>query len=132
MYEGMFKMNINEVVSAYMLDSLSLWHTRLGHISTRKMNCMVKTNLIPKYEIDMVDKYKICMQTKITRMPFPKIERTSSLLELIHSDVCDFHSTPTRGGKKYFATFIDDYSKFYYVYLLHSKDMLCIVRHIGF
>ena len=122
MYEGMFKMNINKVFSAYMLDSLSLWHTRLGHISTRKMNCMVKTNLIPKYEIDMVDKCKICMQTKITRMPFFKIERTSSLLELIHSDVCDFHSTPTRGGKKYFAIFIDDYSKLCYVYLLHSKD----------
>ena len=86
------------------------------------MNYMVKSNLIPKYEIDMVDKYKIYTQTKITRMSFLKVERTSSLLELIHSDVCDFHSTPTRGGKKYFATFIDDYSKFCYIYLLHSKN----------
>ena len=32
------------------------------------------------------------------------------------------HSNPTRGGKKYFVTFIDDFSKFYYIYLLHSKD----------
>jgi len=31
-------------------------------------------------------------------------------------------STPLIGGKKYFITFIDDYSKFCYVYLLHSKD----------
>ena len=29
--------------------------------------------------------------------------------------------TPTRSGKKYFITFIDDYSRFYYVYLLHRK-----------
>ena len=29
--------------------------------------------------------------------------------------------TPTRGGKKYFITFIDDYNRFYYVYLLHRK-----------
>ena len=30
--------------------------------------------------------------------------------------------TPTRGGKKYFITFIDDYSRFCYVYLLHRKN----------
>lgn len=40
----------------------------------------------------------------------------------MHSDVCDLHSNPTRGGKKYFVTFIDDFSKFCHIYLLHSKD----------
>ena len=40
----------------------------------------------------------------------------------IHSDICDFHSTPSNGNKKYVITFIDDYTRFYYVYLLHSKD----------
>ena len=29
--------------------------------------------------------------------------------------------TPTRSGKKYFITFVDDYNRFYYVYLLHRK-----------
>ena len=62
------------------------------------------------------------MQTKITRMTFPKVERTTFLLELVHSDVCDIYSNPTREGKKYFVTFIDDFSKFCYIYLLHSKD----------
>lgn len=33
------------------------------------------------------------------------------------------HST-TRGGKKYFVTFIYDYSKYCYVYLMHAKDEL--------
>jgi transposase InsO family protein len=28
----------------------------------------------------------------------------------------------TRGGKRYFITFIDDYSRFTYVYLLRTKD----------
>ena len=31
-------------------------------------------------------------------------------------------STPSRGGKKYFITFIDDCTRFCYVYLLNSKD----------
>lgn len=62
------------------------------------------------------------MLNKITRTPFKRVERSSNILELIHSDLCDFHSTPSLGNKRYMVTFIDDYSRFCYVYLLHSKD----------
>ncbi|GKC02508.1 zinc finger, CCHC-type containing protein [Tanacetum coccineum] len=37
-------------------------------------------------------------------------------------DLCDLYATPSLGNKKYFMTFIDDASKFSYVYLLHTKD----------
>ena len=43
-------------------------------------------------------------------------------MHLIHSEVCDIYSNPTKRGKKYFVTFIDDFSKYCYVYL-HSKIM---------
>ena len=43
-------------------------------------------------------------------------------MELIYSDLCDLHSIPLLGNKKYVITFIDDFSKFCYVYLLHTKD----------
>lgn len=45
----------------------------------------------------------------------------SRLIRLIHSDTCDMQ-TSTRGGKKYFVSFIDDFSKCCYVYLMHAKD----------
>lgn len=32
------------------------------------------------------------------------------------------HSTPSIGRKKYFVTFINDFSRYCYVYLLHTKD----------
>nr|KAJ0197644.1 hypothetical protein LSAT_V11C700377180 [Lactuca sativa] len=41
---------------------------------------------------------------------------------LIHSDLCDFHATPSLGNKKYVVTFIDDAFRYCYVYLLYSKD----------
>ncbi|GKA04170.1 zinc finger, CCHC-type containing protein [Tanacetum coccineum] len=44
------------------------------------------------------------------------------VLELIHSDLCDLHATPSLGNKKYFVKFIDDASRFCYVYLLNTKD----------
>jgi hypothetical protein len=56
---------------------------------------MIVLNLIPKFVNDMFDKCGICMQTKITRKSFPKIDRSSILLQLVHSDVCDMYSNPT-------------------------------------
>ena len=61
------------------------------------------------------------MLTKITKKPFKSVNRDSKSLDLIHSDLCDLHANPTLGNKKYFVTFIDDASRFCYVYLLHSK-----------
>ena len=43
-------------------------------------------------------------------------------LELIHSDVCEMNRELTKGGKRYFITFIDDCTRFCYVYLLKTKD----------
>ncbi|GKD34427.1 zinc finger, CCHC-type containing protein, partial [Tanacetum coccineum] len=59
---------------------------------------------------------------KITKKPFQNVKRETEVLELIHSDLCDLHATPSLGNKKYFVTFIDDASRFCYVYLLHTKD----------
>ena len=63
------------VSSAYMVDSLSLWHNRFGHVNIRRLNDMANLELIPKHENDMYEKCKVCAQTKITRIHFPKIEK---------------------------------------------------------
>ena len=39
--------------------------------------------LIPNCKHDMEGKCKVCAQTKITKTPFPKIERKTSLLEFV-------------------------------------------------
>ena len=98
-----------------------LWHARLGHVNFRRMHEMSKDGLIPPFDVG-VEKCKTCMLTKITKQPFQNVIRKSNVLELIHSDLCDFHATPSLGNKKYVVTFIDDSSRFCYVYLLHSKD----------
>jgi hypothetical protein len=59
---------------------------------------------------------------KMTRAPFPKAARAEEPLAIIHSDICGEMSTPTLGQEIYFITFIDDYSRFGYVYLLKHKS----------
>ncbi|GJX71831.1 zinc finger, CCHC-type containing protein [Tanacetum coccineum] len=126
---GMFMLNLNKVPddsdSVYMSSSTvvnsSLWHARLGHVHYKRMLEMSKDELIPAID-ENPDKCTTCMLTKITRQPFKSITRKSVILELIHSDLCDFHATPSLSNKKYVITFIDDASRFCYVYLLHAKD----------
>ena len=67
---------------------------------------------------------KYVHRLKSQKLLFKKLKKTFSLLHLIHSDVCDMHGNPIKGSKKYFVTFIDPFSTYCYVYLLHSKDQV--------
>ncbi|GJY13008.1 zinc finger, CCHC-type containing protein [Tanacetum coccineum] len=108
-------------MSTFKLNDSILWHARLDHIHFKRMQDMSKDGLILAFDMD-TEKCKTCMLTKITKKPFQNIKRETKVLELIHSDLCDLHATPSLGNKKYFVTFIDDASRFCYVYLLHTKD----------
>ena len=44
------------------------------------------------------------------------------MLSLIHTDLDDLKQTMTRGGKRYYVTFIDDFSRYTKLYLLRNKD----------
>ena len=48
-------------------------------------------------------------------------ERSDKLLGIIHSDVCAKISTKSLSGAEYFVTFIDDKSRFVWVYTLKSE-----------
>ena len=58
----------------------------------------------------------------MARVSFISVERRTEPLDLIHSDVYDLKSEQTRDDKKYFITFINNSTRYYYVYLLRSKD----------
>ena len=49
------------------------------------------------------------------------IERSTDLLEIIHTDVCSPMSVEARGGYR-FLTFIDDLSRYGYIYLMKHKS----------
>lgn len=63
-----------------------------------------------------------CQCAKSHQLPYPKSNSVShALLELIFSDVCD-HARDSFGKNKYYVSFIDDYSKFTWIYLLKYKS----------
>ncbi|GJU83818.1 retrovirus-related pol polyprotein from transposon TNT 1-94 [Tanacetum coccineum] len=101
--------------------TISLWHKRLAHTNVKNIEKMKNNGLI-KFQNKDFEKCETCVKSKFVKKPFPTVKRETTLLELIHSDICELNGILTRGGKRYFITFCDDSSRYLYVYLLRSKD----------
>ena len=113
---------INKDVSfAYVVDSVSLWHNRLAHIDISTMKRMIKYGLI-SCNINEFIKCKLCVKSEMIKKPFKSVEKNTNLIDLIHSDICELNGMLTRKGNRYFITFIDDSSRYIYVYLLKHKN----------
>ena len=122
--DDMYKLSIiNKEVSscAYIVDSSYLWHARLGHLNFKYLKFMSKHGMI-SYKHDDEKKCEICIQAKMTKKPFSKLDRNSIMLDLVHFNICELNGVLTRGGKRYFITFIDNFCRFTYVYLMRNKD----------
>ena len=66
-----------------------------------------------------------CCDGKQHKSPFPTFESQNIKrvpLELIHSDICGKITPSSLGGANYFLTFIDDATKYTWVYFLKTKD----------
>ena len=50
-----------------------------------------------------------------------KDHRAKDVWDLVHTDLSRPISTSARGGYEYFITFIDDYSRYGYIYLMCHK-----------
>lgn len=131
--DGLFKLNVVTVVnksagnssaSVYLLDSNDLWHAKMGHVNYRSLYRMMNLGLLPKQNLNnnKRSKCEVCVESKYSRHSYKSVEKSNVLLGLIHSDLCDFQSIPSRGRKNYYISFIDDYSKFCRIYLTETKD----------
>ena len=83
---------------------------------------MQSLGFINNIDYSYLSKSQICATSKLTKKKCGSVSRETKLLELIHSDLGGLKQTMTRGDKKFYVTFIDDYSRFTKVYLLKNKD----------
>lgn len=63
-----------------------------------------------------------CIKGKQTNKRRFQANRISDVLELIHTDICGPFPTDFWNGQQYFTTFIDDFSRYGYIYLIHEKS----------
>ncbi|XP_071912215.1 uncharacterized protein [Coffea arabica] len=90
--QGLFVLNISNVInenassSAYIIDSISLWHARLGHVNMSYIKKMQSCGLISGVN-DKMDKCEICAEAKLTKRNCISIQRETELPDIAYA-VC--------------------------------------------
>ena len=83
---------------------------------------MHKDAYLGAFDYESFATFESCIMGKLPKSPFLVIgERAKGILELIHSDVCCLMLVQARSDSFYFITFIDDFSRFGWVYLMKYK-----------
>jgi hypothetical protein len=104
--------------------SIDRWHSRLGHPSRDIVRRVVSKNNLPcaTFNNSSHSVCDACACAKAHQLPYQLSSSTSSaLLQLIFSDVWG-PTIESFGRKKYYVSFINDYSKFTWIYLIHHKS----------
>ena len=102
---------------AHSVKDAVLWHRRLGHASSAALENVI--GKIPKSHLPFC---QTCALSKQVRQTYKSNDhRTQSIKVKWHSDIAG-PFPEDREGNKWFATFIDDYSRYVFVYLLPQKS----------
>ncbi len=125
----MYKLDTADISDhkALVAADMRMWHNRLAHVHpdviANMADAEIGTGLSLKKSSS--DNFKCfgCVLGKGHRAPIPKkvANKTSQLLELVHSDVNGPIEVPSQGGSRYFVTFIDDFSRWTTVYTMKQK-----------
>jgi Reverse transcriptase (RNA-dependent DNA polymerase)/Integrase core domain/GAG-pre-integrase domain len=126
-----YKVEHEEAVASAAEERLTLdkFHRRMGHISLDAARKLVKDNMITGVRLEYTPSKNFfcasCVYAKATRKSVPKL-REGARAEVfggeVHSDLWGKAPVESRGGKKYYVTFIDDKTRLTHLYLLKTKD----------
>lgn len=101
-----------------------LWHSRLGHLNSKHMECLRDGEFTTGIDFESSDLSECvtCVEGKHRRLPVPQRSdsRASKILELVHTDIAVVNVV-SNGGAKYAIIFVDDYSRKTFIYPMHRK-----------
>jgi hypothetical protein len=119
-------------VCAVTKPSQERWNSCLGHPSLPILQRVLGHNKLPvsKESCDSVV-CDVCQQRKAHQLSYPKSSSVSNFpLELVFSYVWG-HATESVGSKKYYVSFIDDFSKYVWIYTLKT-NLRCLSIFMSF
>lgn len=118
-----YSTSLNKQAHSVVKPSAARWHHRLGHPSFAVVNRVISQNNLPIIpDSSQASVCDACQQGKCHQLPFQKSTSISAgPLDLIYSDV--WGPAPSSvGNKSYYVSFIDDYRKHVWLYLLKHKS----------
>jgi len=137
LYDGLYKLNLDNLYVETLMTlhhnvdtkrslvderSTYLCHKRLGHISKERMQRLVKNEILLDLDFTDLNVCVNCIKGKQTKHIKKGATRSTQLLEIVHTDICDSFDVNSFNKENYFITFINDFSCYGHVYLLHEKS----------
>ncbi|CAN0896019.1 Retrovirus-related Pol polyprotein from transposon TNT 1-94 [Linum grandiflorum] len=105
-----------------------LWHARLGHPHKDRLQYMFSKQLLPnKFDVGkfVVPDCKHCIGAKTTALPFSSSTTSvSAPFDLIHTDLWGPSPVTSRNGYRYYALFVDQYTRYTWIFFLRAKSEL--------
>jgi hypothetical protein len=102
--------------------SSKLWHYHLGHISRGRIERVIKESILSHLEFSDLEQYVDCIKGKYVKKIKKDTKRSATTLEIIHTDICGPFPVKSVDGYDLFITFIDDYSRYGYIYPIKERS----------
>jgi hypothetical protein len=101
-----------------------LWHRRFSHLHYKAIIVVRKmVTGLPEIQEEPDGVCKGCSQGKNMKHSFPNRDsRAKGILDIVHSYMCGPMSEASLSGYVYYVSFIDDYSRKTWIYLLKTKN----------
>ena len=111
---------------------LAIWHARLGYASSSRVQQMASRGLLGSVSTKNFDCVS-CQLGKQPTLPFNTSESISTdIFDLIHSDVWGPSSISSIGGSRYFVIFVDDYSRYSWIFnMKHRSELLQVYSNFA-
>ncbi|KAJ8709420.1 hypothetical protein PYW07_009246 [Mythimna separata] len=112
-------------------NSLELWHRRLGHLSLAGMLSLRDSLACGiAFTNNGLSPCTSCFEGKQKSKSFPlsQAHRSTTKLDLIHTDICGPMPVISWSDCRYFITFTDDFTRKSFVYFLKRKDQTTVLN----
>jgi gag-polypeptide of LTR copia-type/GAG-pre-integrase domain len=104
--------------------STTIWHKRLGHPSPSTTHFIINSNSLP-ITSNKLDLCGDCCKAKAHVLPFSSsLSIANFSLHVVHSDLWGPSPIVSMNGFRYYVYFVDEFSKFSWIYFLRTKDEL--------
>lgn len=121
--QGKIITNSASLISVTNDISTKIWHCRLAHVSERGLEELYKQGLMGNGNFEKLEFCEFCLYGKQKREKSnTSTHTTKAMLDYVHSDIWRPARVPSRGGARFFISFIDDWSRKVWVYLLKHKN----------
>jgi hypothetical protein len=123
---GLYKLDVtskaHHALTSTTMPIEILWHQRYGHINHPDLLLLQKKNMVEGFPMLKNEKVACagCALGKIHRDEFLSNpdKKKRDVLDLVHTDVCGPMQTRSLGGAFYFLLFIDECTRYTWVYFL--------------